>query len=102
MTKALERTLRARASAEARVASCRAQLEGATELLAARNKHRAMRQEWSELNDKIRRLRRMRGLPPPRSAMVDFRVGITPATYQQKQDGPTYRDVADLLNRLGL
>ena len=74
----------------------------ATAVLKARDHHRALRQRWSELNDKLRTLRRERGLPAPKSALVDFRIAVTPSTYVQKPDGPTYRDVSDLLHHLGL
>ncbi len=73
-----------------------------TGLLRESAKHRALRSRWAELNDKIRELRKSRGLPPPKSALVDFRIQVTPATYSQKPDGPTYRNVSDLLHHLGL
>ena len=34
--------------------------------------------------------------------MVDFRVQVTPATYEQSDGGPTFREVADLLKALEL
>src|SRR5688572_22166809 len=38
-------------------------VQGATDLLRARDEHRALRQRWGELSDKIRTLRASRGLP---------------------------------------
>ena len=78
-------------------------VQRATALLRTRTKHRGLRQRWSELNDKIRNLRQARDLPPPKAfSRVDFKINVNPSTYQQKPDGPTYRDVSDLLRQLGL
>jgi hypothetical protein len=77
-------------------------VQRATALLRARERHRALRHRWGELNDKLRRLRGMRGLPAPTGAPVDFRLNVTPSNYAQKPDGPTYREVADLIRSLGL
>ncbi len=77
-------------------------VQRATALLRARDRHRALRHRWTELNDKIRVLREERGLPAPRVAAVDFRVVVTPGTYAQQPDGPTYREVSELLHELGL
>lgn len=77
-------------------------LQRATALLKARDRHRALRQKWQELHEKIRSLREDRGLPPQRTAPVDFRVTVTPQTYTQKPDGPTLRELSDLIHQLGL
>lgn len=77
-------------------------IQRATALLKARDRHRALRQKWAELNEKIRSLREGRGLPTPKSAPVDFRVAVTPQTYTQKADGPTLRELSDLIHQLGL
>lgn len=77
-------------------------VQRATALLRARDRHRALRHRWNELADKIRVLRQTRGLPEARSALVDFRITVTPATYAQQPDGPTYREVSDVLHHLGL
>lgn len=73
-----------------------------TELLDRRNLHRRLRQRWGELNDKIRQLRQARRLPPPNISRVDLRVHVNPANYDQKPDGPTFREVSDLVKDLGL
>ncbi len=77
-------------------------IQRATQLLRARDQRKSQRQRWVELNDKIRGLRKASGLPPGSGAAIDFRVAITPATYTQKPDGPTYRAVSDLVHHLGL
>ena len=77
-------------------------IQRATALLKARDRHRALRQKWAELNEKIRALRENRGLAPPKSAPVDFRVAVTPQTYTQRPDGPTLRELSDLIHQLGL
>lgn len=77
-------------------------LQRATALLKARDRHRALRQRWAELSEKIRTLRESRGLPSGRTVPVDFRVHVNPQTYTQKPDGPTLREVSDLVHQLGL
>lgn len=77
-------------------------VQRATALLKARDRHRALRQKWAELHEKIRELRQLRGLSAPRAAPVEFRVAVNPQTYSQKPDGPTLRDVSDLIHQLGL
>lgn len=77
-------------------------IQRATALLKARDRHRALRQKWAELSEKIRTLREGRGLPPPRTAPIEFRVAVTPQTYSQKPDGPTLRELSDLIHQLGL
>jgi len=77
-------------------------IQRATALLRARDRHRALRQRWGELSEKVRSLREARGLPPSKAAALDFRVTVTPQTYSQKPDGPTLRDVSDLIHQLGL
>jgi hypothetical protein len=77
-------------------------IQRGTALLKARDRHRALRQRWAELNEKIRSLREERGLPPPKAAPLDFRVAVTPQTYTQKPDGPTLRELSDLIHQLGL
>jgi hypothetical protein len=77
-------------------------VQRATALLRARDRHRALRHRWTELSDKIRLLRQARGLPDARTAPVDFRVNVTPATYAQQADGPTYREVSDVIHEVGL
>jgi hypothetical protein len=77
-------------------------IQRATALLKARDRHRALRQKWQELHDKVRSLREERGLQPPKTAPVDFRVAVTPQTYSQKPDGPTLRELSDLIHQLGL
>ena len=77
-------------------------LQRATALLKSRDRHRALRQKWAELNEKIRVLRTDRGLAPPKQAAVDFRVIVSPQTYSQKPDGPTLRELSDLIHQLGL
>lgn len=77
-------------------------LQRATALLKARDRHHALRQKWAELNERIRELRERRGLSPPKSAAVDFRVTVSPQTYSQKPDGPTLRELSDLIHQLGL
>lgn len=77
-------------------------VQRATALLRGRDRHRALRQRWNELHDKIRVLRQSRGLPEARSAPVDFRVNVTPANYVQQPDGPTYREVSDVIHHLDL
>lgn len=78
-------------------------VQRATALLRARDRHRALRHRWTELADKIRSLRQVRGLPESRGVLpVDFRLNVTPATYVQQPDGPTYREVSDVIHQLGL
>jgi hypothetical protein len=77
-------------------------IQRATALLRARDRHRALRQRWGELGEKIRTLRDTRALPPSKAAPIDFRVVVTPQTYAQKPDGPTLREVSDLIHELGL
>ncbi|MCE9635672.1 MAG: hypothetical protein K8T90_08210 [Planctomycetes bacterium] len=77
-------------------------LQRATALLKSRDRHRALRQKWAELNEKIRVLRADRGLQAPKQAAVDFRVIVSPQTYSQKPDGPTLRELSDLIHQLGL
>jgi len=77
-------------------------IQRATALLRARDRHRALRQRWGELSEKIRALRETRVLPPSKTAPPEFRVGVTPQTYSQKPDGPTLREVSDLIHQLGL
>jgi hypothetical protein len=77
-------------------------VQRATSLLRARERHKALRHRWTELAEKIRVLRQTRGLPEARNAPIDFRTQVTPANYAQQPDGPTYREVADLLHGLGL
>jgi hypothetical protein len=77
-------------------------IQRATALLKARDRHRALRQKWAELSDKIRALREQRGLPPPRTAPIEFRVSVSPQTYSQRPDGPTLRELSDLIHQLGL
>jgi hypothetical protein len=78
-------------------------VQHATDLLRSRDQHRALRQRWGELNEKVRRLCEYRNLPPPRTAVVDFKVTVTPANWSsQSPDGPTYREVGDLLREIGL
>jgi hypothetical protein len=77
-------------------------VQRSTALLKARDRHRALRHRWTELSEKIRSLRQARGLPETRTAPVDFRINVTPATYAQQPDGPTYREVSDLIHELGL
>jgi hypothetical protein len=77
-------------------------LQRATALLRARDRHRALRQKWQELHDKVRTLREGRGLSAQKTAPVDFRVTVTPQTYSQKPDGPTLRELSDLIHQLGL
>ncbi len=77
-------------------------IQRATSVLRAREQHRALRHRWGELNDKIRALREKQGMRTVRTSPVDFRVGVTPKTYAQKPDGPTFREVSDLLHSLGL
>jgi len=74
----------------------------AENLLGLRERQRSLRQRWVEINDKIRTLRQKTGLAPQRTTTVDFRIHVTPSTYQQKDGGPTFREVADLLKHLGL
>jgi hypothetical protein len=77
-------------------------VQRATALLRARDRHRALRHRWTELADKIRALRQGRGLPEARGALpVDFRINVTPATYVQQPDGPTYREVSDVIHQIG-
>ncbi len=71
-------------------------------LLGLRDRQRLLRAGWVEMNDKIRVLRQKTGLAPQRTTTVDFRIHVTPATYQQKDGGPTFRELADLLKHLGL
>jgi phage shock protein A len=73
-----------------------------TALLRARDRHRALRHRWTELADKIRVLRQSRKLPEARSAPIEFRISVTPANYVQQPDGPTYREVSDVIHHLGL
>jgi len=73
-----------------------------TALLRARDRHRALRHRWTELAEKIRLLRQTRGLPEARSAPVEFRINVAPANYVQQPDGPTYREVSDVIHHLGL
>lgn len=77
-------------------------IQRATALLKARDRHHALRQKWGELHEKIRELRERRGMTAPRAAPVDFRVTVTPQTYSQKPDGPTQRELSDLIHQLGL
>jgi hypothetical protein len=77
-------------------------VQRATALLRARDRHRALRHRWTELNDKIRVLRQTRGLPEARSAPVEFRINVTPANYAQQPDGPTYREVSDVVRHVDL
>ena len=77
-------------------------IQRATGLLKARDRHRALRQKWAELNEKIRTLREGRGLQQAKTAPVDFRVTVSPQTYSQKPDGPTIRELSDLIHQLGL
>jgi hypothetical protein len=77
-------------------------LQRATALLKARDRHHALRQKWGELNEKIRELRERRGMTAPRTGPVDFRVTVNPQTYSQKPDGPTLRELSDLIHQLGL
>jgi hypothetical protein len=77
-------------------------IQRATAVLKARDAHRALRQRWNELSDKIRALRETRGAPTGRSVPVDFRVHVNPQTYTLKPDGPTLREVSDLVHELGL
>lgn len=77
-------------------------IQRATALLTARDRQRTLRQRWGELNDKIRKLRSMHGLRAPARSAVDFRITLTPASYEQKPDGPTFREVSDLIHGLGL
>lgn len=77
-------------------------IQRGTALLKARDRHRALRQKWAELNEKIRTLREGRGLTTPKSAPVDFRVTVSQQTYTQKPDGPTLRELSDLIHQLGL
>ena len=77
-------------------------VQRATAMLRARDRHRALRHRWTELFDKIRVLRQTRGLPEARTAPVDFRINVTPATYVQQPDGPTYREVSDVIHQIGL
>jgi hypothetical protein len=73
-----------------------------TALLRARDRHRALRTRWSELAEKIRSLRQQRGLSDTRATPVDFRINVTPANYVQQPDGPTYREVSDVVHQVGL
>jgi phage shock protein A len=73
-----------------------------TSLLRARDRHRALRHRWNELSAKIRTLRETRGLPEARTAPLDFRISVTPANYAQQPDGPTYREVSDVIHQVGL
>ena len=77
-------------------------LRRAAALLRTREGHKSLRQRWVELSDKIRTLRESRGLTSGRNVPVDFRVPVTPQTYTQKPDGPTLREVSDLVHQLGL
>jgi hypothetical protein len=77
-------------------------VQRATTLLRARDRHRALRHRWSELADKIRILRQTRGLPEARTAPIDFRITVNPGNYVQQPDGPTYREVSDVLHQIGL
>lgn len=77
-------------------------IQRATALLRARDRHRALRHRWTELAEKIRVLRQTRGLPEARSAPVEFRINVSPANYVQQPDGPTYREVSDVVHHLGL
>jgi phage shock protein A len=77
-------------------------VQRATSLLRARDNHRALRHRWTELAAKIRALRESRGLPEARTAPVDFRISVTPANYAQQADGPTYREVSDVIHVIGL
>lgn len=77
-------------------------IQRATALLRARDRHRALRQRWGELTEKVRALRESRDLAPSKVIPLDFRVGVTPQTYSQKPDGPTLREVSDLIHQLGL
>jgi hypothetical protein len=77
-------------------------VQRATSLLRARERHKTLRHRWNELAEKIRVLRQTRGLPEARNAPIDFRTSVTPTNYAQQPDGPTYREVADLLHGLGL
>lgn len=74
----------------------------AIQILTARDRQRTLRQRWVEMNDKIRTLRQMTGLPAQRTTMLDFRVHVTPATFEQEDGGPTFREVSDLLKTLEL
>lgn len=78
-------------------------IQRATALLRARDRHRALRHRWSELSEKIQALRRQRGLAETRTAPpVDFRINVTPANYVQQPDGPTFREVSDVVHQVGL
>lgn len=77
-------------------------LQECVTLLRARDTHKALRQRWGELNEKIRTLRKLRGLPPAAATRVELRIHVSPADYAQKADGPTYRELADLVQQLGL
>lgn len=77
-------------------------LAKAASLLKARDKHRELRSRWNDLSDKIRELREKRGLPAGRTLTADFRVHVNPQTYSQRPDGPTLREVSDLVHSLGL
>ena len=37
-----------------------------------------------------------------RNVPIDFRVHVNPQTYTQKPEGPTLREVSDLIHQLGL
>jgi hypothetical protein len=76
-------------------------IQRATALLRARDQHRALRHRWVELADKIRLLRHTRGLPEARTT-AEFRILVTPATYAQQPDGPTYREVSDIVHHIDL
>ena len=77
-------------------------VQRATALLKSRDRHRALRHRWGELSEKIRLLRQTRGLPEARTAPVEFRIIVTPSTYTQQPDGPTFREVSDVIHDLGL
>jgi len=77
-------------------------IQRATSLLRARDRHRQLRHRWTELAAKIRTLRESRGLPEARTAPVDFRISVTPANYVQQPEGPTYREVSDVIHQVGL
>jgi hypothetical protein len=77
-------------------------LQECVALLRARDNHKSLRQRWGELNEKIRTLRRLRGLPPVAPSRVELRIHVTPAEFAQKPEGPTHRELADLVQHLGL
>lgn len=77
-------------------------VQRASALLRARDRHRALRHRWTELSEKIRSLRQSRGLPDTRTFPVEFQIKVTPANFAQQPDGPTYREVSEIVHHLGL